>query len=163
MIFDRLVEGVLGDESAETETTDGELSLPEDVTPDRVADEVRRAFDRGELSTDRTGFEAESEVLEAVRAAALDYVDHFEALEARLPNADRAERSASQTPAGDDDLRVLIERHTDVLRSIVRGFRDVDELSNDDLLTWIGEYSDTYPALYNLVIMFLSARTTTDQ
>lgn len=127
-------------------TLDG-LDRPDDVTVERVTDELKRAIASEDLSIERSGFHSQSDLLEAVDPIVRDYREHHEALDLLNQiqtgwesDAHRSYSDAIDDQVDDEDAGVVERRDAEVV-SILKGFDSAETTE------WIYDFSDQYPAL----------------
>lgn len=128
-----------------------ELDRPDDVTVERVTDELERALANGDLSVERSGFDDRSTLLGSVDPVVRDYHEYYESLdlldqlEVGWESDEYRTYAAAVDDRVDDDVVEAVERRKPEVVSILRGFE------SGDTVEWIRDFYARYPAVGCLV------------
>lgn len=139
------------------ESTDGsattldELNRPDDVTVERVTDELNRAIASEDLSVERSGFNNQSDIIEIIEPLVGDYHKHHNSLALLNQFQTGWESDTHQNYSDaidhqvDDEVVEVVKRHEAEVVSVLRGFESTGPIE------WIREYSGRYPAVGCLI------------
>ena len=145
-IADRIRDGLGLPDGSETSFTD--VDRPNDVTVERVTADLENAVANGDLAVERTGFDDESALLDAVDPMVLPYREHHNAIN-RLNQIQTGWGSDTDPDAVDEDvddeLVGVIDRHGPTVVSVLKGFGETEPFE------WVTSYVNQYPYFACLV------------
>lgn len=137
---------------ADDPETMADLDRPDDVTVERVREELERAIASGDFSLERSGFDDQSALLEAAEPIVRDYHDNYESLSLLNQFQTGWESDTHRSYADavdeqvDDDIADLIERRGAEVVSVLKGFGSTG--TNE----WLRDYGGRYPVVGCLTV-----------